>query len=559
MYKTQLHSYQEEVVDFFETRSGVLHAAMGTGKSLMAIHIAIRRIQADDIHRALIVVPLGVMKHIQDEILKHTEYTLSDTLLYHGKSRVNSLANSRASFIIAGYTSVRMDYSRRQDKTPYNSALPYGLMNVPFSIVICDEAQNVRNPSCLTHLACKELQANNFLCMSGTPLINKTRDIQSIASVAGTPIHLHTSVDEWKTECYKYVPRSVIELPEINYNTINVDFTEAQGSVYESLKLRSRSVLSDYLESHTIDKLGIVLAMISRLRQASVHHQSLAKHIEPGTVHHSGKTECIADIVFDKIEQDEKIVVFSSSKRSLVLLKELLDEYDNNMVMMYTGEMSTTQRDRVVKDFHDNPDRKVLLMSILAGGTGIELTPANNVIIMDPWWNIAIEEQAIARCYRFGQTKPVNVYRILTTNSIEEWITTLQQHKDNDIRGFYGLSPKEVNFNLVDIFRKHVQAPMHVYVPIHAPVVPEPIRKILPESHPDYVPTRLRHISPERLSRVSLSKTVDTQCDICTHVCDHFVTLRCNHTYCQECFVSWDANCESKHNPHTCPMCRAEY
>lgn len=533
MLKTSLLPHQVDAVNFFENRSGVLDAAMGSGKTRMAIEIFLNRLSRseDPNARVLFIAPLAVLEHLEREIFKHTIYGRKDVMIYHGKNRLQNLEQTRATFIIAGYSSIRSDYVAKATDKSYDSVLSFGILSMHFIMTIFDEAHVLRNDDTQLFKACNSLDSDGYICMSGTPLVNSISDIISTADIAKCYTSLYPSIDDWKLDHYRYIPRSVISLPELKQELIEVNFTGQQLEFYCALKNIISNELSAHLNSKAIERLRCVIAMITRLRQASIHHQTLSKIPKNQDIQNSGKTKYIFDLINDKIDQNEKTVVFSGSVASLLILKELINDYQPGTSLLYTGSISAGERSRIIDEFRENPNFKVLLMSITSGGIGIELTAANNVIIMDPWWNSAIEDQAIARCYRYGQTKTVNVYRVTTKNSIEDWLSAIKQYKNDDISRFYGKDISEKNdMNVLGILRRH----------------------LADNSELDSIRKKMRLAS-------FIVKTDIKNCDICFSPKSDFVRLKCKHEYCKECFIKWDESQSNKNTQTTCPTCRQPY
>ena len=213
------------------------------------------------------------------------------------------------------------------------------------------------------------------------------------------------------------------DLPSLTQETIMVEMTPEQLEFYETEKSAARNELLHNFGNEGIKKSAFfVLQALTRLRQIAIH----PKLIDPSLDFESGKFNDILTMLKILVAENHKILVFSSFVK---LLKLLADEFTKEQwnYSLLTGQ--TTDRKQVIEEFQENPEKKIFLISLKAGGVGLNLTAADYIFITDPWWNPAAEMQAISRAHRIGQDKKVFVYRFISENSIEEKIQKLQEKK----------------------------------------------------------------------------------------------------------------------------------
>jgi SNF2 family DNA or RNA helicase len=213
------------------------------------------------------------------------------------------------------------------------------------------------------------------------------------------------------------------DLPSLTQETIVVEMTPEQSEFYETEKSAVRNVLLQNLHEDGLQKSTFfVLQALTRLRQIAIH----PRLIDHESAFESGKFNDIIAMLGILVAENHKILVFSSFVKHLNLLAdEFIKEKWNYSLL--TGQ--TTNRKQVIEEFQENPEKKIFLISLKAGGVGLNLTAADYIFITDPWWNPAAEMQAISRAHRIGQDKKVFVYRFISENSIEEKIQKLQDKK----------------------------------------------------------------------------------------------------------------------------------
>lgn len=296
--------------------------------------------------------------------------------------------------------------------------------------VICDEAQLVKNPRTQAWRVLNDLRREWTICASGTPLENSLADLHAILSLAqpGTLLSREQfaalqlrGVDQVRSLVAPYMLRRTKaevapDLPPKIEQVLRVDLEPGHIAAYRQLEAQARHQVSGLLRSG--DRMSI-LAALTALRRASLDLRLVGGRV--------GVTSAKTNALVEQLQAipGHKALVFSQFTSYLKLIKEALEEAGIKTAYL---DGSTRQRDQVVKEFSEG-NAQAFLISLRAGGTGLTLTAADYVFVMDPWWNPAVEEQAIDRAHRIGQERPVNVYRLVAKGTIEEKVSQLQQRK----------------------------------------------------------------------------------------------------------------------------------
>lgn len=317
-------------------------------------------------------------------------------------------------------------------------------LNYTFEYVVLDESQNIKNNDSLTFRSAIQLKSKHRIALTGTPIENSLKDLwaqfrflqpdllgdeSSFQKLFIAPIRLGNPRMERRLQqlIAPFILRRsksevAPELPPLTEETIYCDMTEEQSELYELEKNSLRNILLQQPE--TKDRLNTfnILNGILRLRQLACH----PKLISPAFKGVSGKTEQIIE-TFDTLRSEgHKVLIFSSFVQHLEILAGVFQKRGWKYALL-TG--STNNRPTEIAHFTEQNDVQAFLISLKAGGVGLNLTQADYVFIIDPWWNPAAEAQAIARAHRIGQDKQVIAYRFITQNSIEEKILQLQEDK----------------------------------------------------------------------------------------------------------------------------------
>lgn len=324
------------------------------------------------------------------------------------------------------------------------------LAKTSYRCLILDESQNIKNPTSKTYQAIMSLQGDFRLSISGTPIENRLTDLWAQFNFINpgllgnytyfkrefaTPIEKggdNTDKQErLKVLIQPFLLRRTKEmvapdLPELTQQTILCDMSTAQRSVYETEKSKIRNWVMENVTKLGVKRSSIIILKALHTLRLMANHPGLSL---PDYTDDSGKSNVIFEYLNDIIEQGHKVLIFSSYVKHLHLIEKHLKQEGVDYEKL-TGSLNQTARNEAVTRFQQNSHKTVFLISLKAGGTGLNLTAADYIFILDPWWNPAAEIQALNRAHRIGQDKKVFVYRFITRQTIEEKIQQLQQKKN---------------------------------------------------------------------------------------------------------------------------------
>lgn len=410
---------------------GCLADDMGLGKTVTTL--AMLQFQKEQGVRepTLLVMPTSLLYNWELEARRFTPQLR--VFVYTGTYRIKDTAQfDDYDLILTSYGIVRLDVEL--------------LKNYRFNYVILDEAQIIKNPTSHITKAVGLLNARHRLILTGTPLENTTLDLWSqmtfvnpgllgnqsfFRSQFQVPIEKHN--DETKIQkLYTLIKPFLLrrhksqvarDLPPKVESMHYCTMTEAQEKKYEEAKSYYRNYILEHIEKQGVAKSQIVLLQgLTKLRQLANHPQML----DPAYEGDSGKLEEVVSKLDTILAGDHKVLIFSQFIRHLNIVKGYLE---NQKIPFRYLDGSTQNRQEQVQEFQENADVRVFLISLKAGGLGLNLTAADYVFILDPWWNPAIEAQAIDRAHRIGQQKTVFSYKFITQNTVEEKILALQRNK----------------------------------------------------------------------------------------------------------------------------------
>jgi superfamily II DNA or RNA helicase len=412
--RSQLRGYQKEGVDWLHflkrAELGALLADdMGLGKTVQALSVLEGR--------CLVAAPTSVLRNWMEEARSfRPELSLS---FYHGRDR---RLDPDANLTVTSHALLRLDQER--------------LAPVPWDVVILDEAQAIRNPDTELARAAYALSARFRMSLSGTPIENRLVDLWSQFHFLNPGLLGSLSSFEERYDSAESLTRLrerirpfflrrlkrevAPELPPRTESTLVAELSPSERELYDALRLAARRDVVEKLQ-----KGGSVLAVLEtllRLRQAACH-PTLVPGRESTT---SAKTELLLEALEVAAAEGHKSLVFSQWTSMLDLLEPKLRERGHRFARL---DGSTADRASVVDRFQNDPEILVFLVSLKAGGVGLNLTAADHVFLFDPWWNPAVEEQAFDRAHRIGQEKPVFVYRLVAADTVEERILDLQKEK----------------------------------------------------------------------------------------------------------------------------------
>jgi superfamily II DNA or RNA helicase len=319
------------------------------------------------------------------------------------------------------------------------------LKDYPFDYAILDEAQAIKNASSQSAKAARLIQAEHRLALSGTPIENHLGELWSLfeflnpgmfgkAENGKTDLGLRNAGEESRALLARALRPFVLrrtkeqvakDLPEKSEQTIYCDLEPAQRKLYDELREHYRRSLLGRVARDGIKKAKIqVLEALLRLRQAACHPGLIAKAERSGES--SAKLDVLLPQLREVFDEGHKTLVFSQFTSMLAIVKRRLEE--EGIPYAYL-DGRTRDRQARVQRFQDDPDCKVFLISLKAGGLGLNLTAADYIFLLDPWWNPAVEAQAIDRAHRIGQTHPVFAYRLIARDTVEEKVLELQARK----------------------------------------------------------------------------------------------------------------------------------
>lgn len=383
-------------------------------------------------HTSLIVVPTSLVYNWIREMVR---FTPDLTYYSHtGPNRTKSVADIvKHDVVISTYGVVRNDIDLLKD--------------IRFKYVILDESQAIKNPQSKIYRSVLLLKAANYLTISGTPIENSLSDLWaqlnflnrgmlgSLKSFDDEFIQpIEKNNDTQKSELLKSLIEPFIlrrtkeqvakDLPSLTEQVIYCEMSDAQRKCYESEKSSIRNSIMENIATQGYDRSAIAIFRgLTRLRQLANHPNMVEEYAGSD----SGKFEEITRSIDSIVAEGHKILIFSSFVKHLKIVAKHLDTSGLSYEML-TG--STTNRKEVVDHFQSDTSVKVFLISVKAGGVGLNLTAADYIFILDPWWNPAVENQAIARAHRIGQDKNIFVYRFITLDTVEEKILRLQERKE---------------------------------------------------------------------------------------------------------------------------------
>ena len=413
---------------------GILADDMGLGKTIQALSFLQHFRDVNGRLSALVVCPTTLMFNWENEIRKFTP-----TLTYHihhgGDRTRNKETLSSYNVIITTYGTLRSDIKL--------------LLELPFDYAVLDESQAIKNPSSKVTKAACLLQARHRLCMSGTPLQNNTFDIFAqmnflnpgmLGSLEFFRQEFAVPIDKFGEQdrkehlrklLYPFILRRTKEqvakdLPDKTETILFCEMEDEQRKVYEAYRNDYRDKILGTIETQGIQRSQLtILQGLMKLRQICDSPAILNE--TDRYPNHSIKLDELAREIAENIG-DHKALVFSQFLGMLALIRERLKELDVKYEY-FDGSTSAIERERAIQSFQNDDTCRVFLISLKAGGVGLNLTAADYVYIVDPWWNPAVEQQAIDRTHRIGQTKNIFAYRMICKDTIEDKILQLQEKK----------------------------------------------------------------------------------------------------------------------------------
>jgi SNF2 family DNA or RNA helicase len=425
-FKGKLRTYQKEGLTWltflkdFES-GGVLADDMGLGKTIQILAFLLTR-QKESKLPSLVVCPKSLVFNWLDEAQKFAP-SLKVVRYVGGERKKIAQEIGDADLIVTTYGTLRADIAKLREQE--------------FDVAIIDEAQFVKNPKSQAAIACKQLRAKHRLALTGTPIENSIQDLLSILEFTnpgllrfpageGAPKDVESALARLlKPFMLRRTKEAVLtELPDKSEQVLFCEMGQEETEYYSVIRDRYRESIETSVTKNGLGKSKLhVLEALLRLRQAACHAGLIdeAKRAVP-----SAKLELLLARLKDVIAEGHKALVFSQFTSLLSIVKTSLDA--EGITYEYL-DGQTTDRKSPVDRFQSEDGARVFLVSLKAGGTGLNLTAADYVFILDPWWNPAVEAQAIGRAHRMGQTQKVIAYRLVARGTVEEKILELQKKK----------------------------------------------------------------------------------------------------------------------------------
>jgi len=438
----ELRTYQKIGYKWLRTleqykMGGILADDMGLGKTIQLLAVILSYVQKNkgNVKPSIIICPSSLALNWYNEIQKFTPtlkaLVISDDYLER-KRKIETINNYQ--IVITSYDSLKRDIDLY---TQYN-----------FKYIVADEAQYIKNNNTKNSKAVKLINAETKFALTGTPIENSLSELWSIFDFI-MPGYLYKykkfkelyeipiiknqdeeKMNKLKKQIEPFILRRtksevLTELPDKTVTILSNEMKEEQYSIYMSYMAQARDEIMYQIDMKGFEKSQIkILSLLMRLRQICCHPKLFLSEY---TGESSKLNQCI-EIIQDAVLGGHKILLFSSYTSMFEIIEEQLKKLEINYLKL-TGQTKVGERIKLVDEFNTNKDIKVFLISLKAGGTGLNLTGADMVIHYDPWWNLSAENQATDRTYRIGQRKNVQVYKLITKNSIEEKIYELQQKK----------------------------------------------------------------------------------------------------------------------------------
>lgn len=435
--KGSLRPYQENGLRWLYTNTikgfGTCIADdMGLGKTIQVISLILKLKEENRIKgQTLVVCPTTLLGNWVKEL--HGFAPSLNVSVYHGPERK---LDDKADVIVTTFAVLRIDIEDIKKKS--------------WGMLVIDEAQNIKNPDTSQTLAVKSLKAEYKVAMTGTPVENRLTELWSIfdfinKGYLGTirefqkryavPIEKFKQVnraEKLKLSISPFVLRrlktdkSVIsDLPEKVVLDEYCYLSKTQAALYESTL---NSIMGQISEAQGINRRGMIFKLITALKQICNHPYQYKKSGEM-TKDVSGKCDKFISVLDEILQNKEKSVVFTQYKEMGKILVPIVEKELSTTPLFFHGSLNTAQREAMLKQFTEDDESKIMILSLKAGGTGLNLTNATNVIHYDLWWNPAVEDQATDRTYRIGQKNNVMVHRLITLGTFEEKIDEMIKKK----------------------------------------------------------------------------------------------------------------------------------
>lgn len=447
-FKATLRPYQQQGVNWLQflkkyQLNGILADDMGLGKTVQTLaHLCIEKNNGHRERPNLIIAPTSLMVNWKNETARFAPNL--KVLIFHGDDRKTYADEiSKYDVILTTYPLLTRD---KEILLAHN-----------YHYVILDEAQYIKNAKTKSTQIVNQLKANHRLCLTGTPMENHLDELWSLFNflmpgllgdakqfrrLFRTPIEKHGDDNRRHNLNLRVRPfllrrqknEVVNELPDKTEIIRTIALQGPEKDLYESIRLSMEKKVRDAIRRQGLSRSHIViLDALLKLRQVCCHPRLLKLDAAKKAHKHGSKLALLKEILPEMVDEGRKILIFSQFTTMLKIIEEMLVEQGLDYVKL-TGQ--TKNRAAIINKFQ-NTDMPIFLISLKAGGTGLNLTAADTVIHYDPWWNPAVEDQATDRAHRIGQKKSVFVYKLLTEGTVEQTILEMQQKKRALIEGLF--------------------------------------------------------------------------------------------------------------------------
>ncbi len=441
-----LRPYQQRGLDWlaFMSRLGlgaVLADDMGLGKTLQVLTLLAHEKSSTP---TLLVAPMSVVGNWQREAAKFTPALR--VLVHHGPARLRDEELDRAiaehDLIVTTYALMAKDRAQLAEQT--------------WRRVVLDEAQHIKNSGTVQAKAALAIPADHKLALTGTPVENRLDELRSILDFAnpgmlGRPsdfrkrfsVPIERENDESAVSRLRAItspfilrrvktdPTVISDLPEKNEMTVRANLTAEQAALYKAVVDEMMAQIAD---AKGMKRKGAVLSALTRLKQVCNHPAHFLSDGSPVLKrghHRSGKIGLVEDMLDSILGDNEKALLFTQFREFGELVAPYFAERFGTEVPFLHGGVSKTKRDEMVEKFQTDDGPPIMMLSLKAGGTGLNLTAANHVVHLDRWWNPAVENQATDRAFRIGQRKNVEVRKLLCVGTVEERIDSMLVSKQD--------------------------------------------------------------------------------------------------------------------------------
>ena len=414
--------------------NGILADDMGLGKTVQTLaHLLVEKESGRMTKPSLVIAPTSLMPNWKSEAARLAPSL--KVLVLHGNERKLHFSKLNAfDLILTTYPLLMRDRDF--------------IIAQEFHLLILDEAQNVKNAKTQAYQVVQQIISKHRVCLSGTPMENHLGELwalfhlllpgflgdqKTFQAVYRKPIETLGNLSRREALVKRINPfllrrtkqQVALELPAKTEIIQKIEFKEKQRDLYEAIRLRAQQQVMIQIQDKGLARSQItVLDALLKLRQVCCDPR-LVKTEGAAGVKESAKLECLTDMLTQMLEENRKVLIFSQFTSMLAIIAQMLTE-NKIAYTILTGE--TRDRETPVQEFQKG-NVPVMLISLKAGGVGLNLTAADTVIHYDPWWNPSVENQATDRAHRIGQQKAVFVYKLVVAGSLEEKILALQERK----------------------------------------------------------------------------------------------------------------------------------